>query len=318
MSDETTNDEIIFPRVTDEMGKVEIVSHILEMHGAEHINGVYLTSKTKLTKEVLILWHNRVHEIIEDPAARYTKDGGYWREDRQSTTGRYEIIENGRRVNSANAPLMPHRHANVLSEATDDDLAMVSKARNNEPVSDKPLNVSQRKVLKELVDNDFDALKSETQQFASDALEAKKAEIETDWADAKEKVPAFVEQLRELKTRQQKEIADLNEKHERQRQRIRDAADKAGILVKDSGYHGDVVGEVQGLKDAIAKAVADNRAMTERALLSLQRQRLTAQRRVLLSGVDADSAKILDTIPDAQTLMVNAQRQQAELTQKSS
>jgi hypothetical protein len=325
VSDETTTtetetDEIIFPRMTDEMTKKELTDHIREHHGVRAINGFTVSSTMKLTKGELINWHTRQHEVVENPDAVFHKDAGEWRNGKYSGlwTAMYKPSDGGRSYQTNAYPfLVAHKHDDIISAATEEQLAAASRARSNERVSDKPLSPAERKVLKELVDNDFNALKSETQQFAADALESRKSEVELDWADAKEKIPALVDEMIELKRKQKDEMAALEAKHETQRQRIRDKADKSGIVLKE-GYQGDVQGEVQGLKDALRKVNAENEAMLQRALMTLERQRLTAQRQVLISGVTKESAEILDTIPDAKTLMVDAQRQQAALQAGSS
>lgn len=318
MSDETTQEtieQVVFPRFTKDMTKQELVDHIREHHGVRSIHGHRVYDRMKMTKEALIEWHDMQHAVLEDPEAKFHPSAGEWRDGGYS--GLYvRLVEiEGRRAYEQHAFVLkiPHRHESVVSATTDEQLAAVSKARNNERVSDKPLSVAERKVLKELVDNDFNALKSETQQFAADTFEAKKAEVELDWADAKEKIPALVEEMIALKRAQKDEMAALEAKHEAERGKVRQKADRHGIVLKE-GYGGDVQGEVQGLKDAIARAKAEHDAMLQRALMTIDRQRLTAQRQVLISGVTPEAAEILDTIPDAQTLMVEAQKQQAAIT----
>lgn len=318
-----TNDEndskpepVIFPRITADMTKAEIVDHLVEMHGFRSLHGYHLSKNIKVTKDDLIEFHNEQHEVLEHPDARFVQNGGFV----DQNTGRYlgvRIIQDpAHGARQANVPVIDHRHETIMSEISAEDLDMAAKARRNEPVSDKPLNAAQRKVLKELVDNDFNALKSEAEQFAADALEARFAELEADWADAQEKVPGLTDEYRELRTAQKKELADLEERHEKARQKLRDKAGRSGIALKE-GYGGDIQGEITGLNDAKKQAKAQNQAMLDRAKMTIERQRLTAQRRVLISGVDSESAKILDEIPDAQTLMVESQRQQAEIASKA-
>lgn len=317
MSDETTDvktEEIVFPRMTDDMTKQEITDHIRDHHGVGNIRGIRVTANMKVTKEQLLKWHEKQHAIIEDPKSEFRAHAGIYRHDTGKHSGVwFRLVEGGRYNEDAFALLVDHRHEDIISEATDEQLAAASRARSNERVSDKPLSPAERKVLKELVDNDFSALRSETQQFAADAFEAKKAEIELDWKDAKEKIPALVDEMIELKRKQKDEMAALEARHEAARGKIRQKADNAGIVLKE-GYGGDVQGEVQGLKDAMTRTKAENDAMLQRALMTIERQRLTAQRQVLISGVTKESAEILDTIPDAKTLMVEAQKQQAAIT----
>jgi hypothetical protein len=77
-----------------------------------------------------------------------------------------------------------------------------------------------------------------------------------------------------------------------------------------SGYTQVVVA---GKDEAIIKAKDEVKAELNRALTEAERQRLSAHRTVLLASVDAKSIELLDTIPDAQTLMLQAQSQTKQI-----
>jgi len=70
--------------------------------------------------------------------------------------------------------------------------------------------------------------------------------------------------------------------------------------------------KVAGLQAAIKAAEAEVEADRKRALNTLERARLTAQRKVLMSGVSEEALTILDTIPNARTLMVEAAQQRIQ------
>ena len=70
------------------------------------------------------------------------------------------------------------------------------------------------------------------------------------------------------------------------------------------------ISTVEGRKQALDAAEKENKEYTERALLTLEAQRLAAQRKVLVSRVSAQAATILNEIPSAKELMVEAAAKQ--------
>lgn len=326
MNDENTRppaddaEVLEYPPITDsaEWTKDLILDHIFSAHVPEDRvqYGFYIGSNlvraggTRDTKADLVAWHDQQHN---DPHAT-----ARWSGDRMR---------------------IPHVHTPLSVEATDEQMAMASKARNNEPVSDKPLSVQERKVLKELVDNDFNALKSEMKQFAADSLIATTREIEADWADKVAAAPTFAEEATNLFRDQKKAMQDLRDEYTRKINDLKaqqedtfkallERADRdGGVELKqtqsqhrdpETGQYDTIYqAEVKGLRDALSRAKAENNAALERGLMSLERQRLTAQRQVLVSGVSREAATILDSVPDAKSLMVESQRKQAEIAQGS-
>lgn len=165
----------------------------------------------------------------------------------------------------------------------------------------QPLNASQRKNLKELVENDFLALRAEINQFADDMARQKRGEIERDYKARGADSTTFMAKARDL-AKAYRNGADALVLEARQ----------AGVEIKvPEIYSRDVEVKVSGLSSALREAEAEVDADRRRALNTLERARLTAQRRVLMTGVTEEALAILDTIPNAHTLMVEAAAQRA-------
>lgn len=167
------------------------------------------------------------------------------------------------------------------------------------------LNSTQRKALKDLVDNDFLALKAEINQFANDLAHQAREKVRAEWA-----AKGADKEVYRLKANA------LISNYRNERDRLIMEARVAGVEVKMPNidrYNSDVEAKVNGLKEAIDAAIAVVEEDRRRALTTLERQRLTAQRTVLMSGVNKDALAILDTIPDAKSLMVEAAKQRTDM-----
>lgn len=229
-------------------------------------------------------------------------------------------------------PPIPHSHDPVV---VPEDLAglaeAITEAPDNKPVTSKPLSATERKLLSQVLDNDFANLKARMKSMADASLEARQREINADW-DAKEaRVPDLAGEATTLRRAQQDEARELRRKHEeamaKMLERHQDAmakvtakADQAGVqLVEVQEEYVNEVGqratrpvlksEVIGRKEALEAANKDVKRMLSQALLELEQQRLNAQRKVLVSGITQEAAKILDTIPAADQMMLDAQAQ---------
>lgn len=169
----------------------------------------------------------------------------------------------------------------------------------------KPLGASQRKALKDLVENDFSALRAEINQFADDMARQKREEIQADYAARGADQTDFLARGRKLMNDYRVGCDQLTLE-----------ASRAGVELKMPGiYTRDIETKVNGLNTAIKLAEAEVDAERKRALNSLERARLTAQRKVLMSGVNEEALAILDTIPNARDLMVQAAQERANLPQ---
>lgn len=160
----------------------------------------------------------------------------------------------------------------------------------------RPLNASQRKALKDLVDNDFLALRSEIQQFATDMARQRRDELRTEWADRGADPASFITRAEAL-AQEYRVAADA----------LRLEARRSGIdLDMPTLYQDKIKARTDGLAEAIREAEQEIKADQVRALNTLERARLTAQRKVLMSGVDQEALSILETIPTAHDLMIQA------------
>jgi len=187
-------------------------------------------------------------------------------------------------------PGREHTHTAVAprEDATPEELAALELG--------KPLNASQRKSLKDIVENDFLALKAEIVQFAGDIAKTRRDDIDKDFAKKGADQQAFEKKGRDLLMKYRNERDKL----------ILDARAKGVELSLPQLKYGEVEAKMPGRLQAIAAAEADVEADKRRALNALERARLTAQRKVLMTGVTEESLKILDTIPSAKTLMLEA------------
>lgn len=161
---------------------------------------------------------------------------------------------------------------------------------------DKPLNASERKALKDLVDNDFAALKQEIRRFASDATTAKRNEVMADWEAKGARKQEFLNRANDLRRTYAENVITLKAE-----------ADAAGIeltRLEGGGYTPQVT--VKGLEEALRLVSNEIASEMDRALMTLERQRLTAQRQVLLAGITAEALNLLGEIPTAAQLMTEA------------
>lgn len=311
----------------DERSKQEMVDHLIRYHGITEINGYTLSGSTKVTKDRMQSFHDHVHEVLDDPRSvfayrgnRYEHGGGF---------GPQFVVEDvqGR---SVPLPVQPHTHG--LVTLSDEQRAALEQVRDNQRVTGTVTSVQDRKVLTNLVDNDFRGLKQDMRAFAADVLAARKREIDAEWDDREQKIPDFATEATELHresgkewdemiARQQEEKRLLQEQHDDAFKAVSDRAAEAGVTleqttrrVEDPDHRGKTqtatvyVAVVKGRKEAHEAAVRDNAAYLERALLTLERQRLAAQRQVLLTGVPDDAMPILDSIPAAEEMMRMAQQ----------
>lgn len=308
---------LVAPPFNDDMSKDEMVQHLLEFHQQPGGRGITIhnhgvsSNGTKATKDEMIRWHNNQHERGITSAFNVTqKYNGSYYEPVLTISGTL------------------HNHAAIrLNEEQGKVLAAV---RDNQKVSGTTLGARDQKVLKELVDNDFGSLKAEMRAFAADSLSAKIADINEEW-DAKEKsIPDYATQATTQHRTHSDKVQALRARHQQEMRLLeeagKDAFDKIAAKAKEEGvdlkedsekFFDNAIqqnrqrtvfkAEVEGRKEAIAEATKENTKMVDRALLTVEKQRLTAQRQVLLSSVPDAALPIVESIPDAKTLMVEAQ-----------
>lgn len=169
----------------DDLTKAEMVEHLVGVHRIMSVRGESLTGSTKVTKDRMIRHHAIVHDVLEGPDRRDDPTALYYYQGQRIAGARREG------TNEYHVPVPKVEHTHPPITVPPETMAQAGLARNNEPVSDKPLSTVERKVLKELVDNDFNALKSEMRQFAADAWTQTKREVEAEWAERVGKAPGY-------------------------------------------------------------------------------------------------------------------------------
>lgn len=199
----------------------------------------------------------------------------------------------------------PHTHTAVAaaSEAPEDPTS--GKDLDGVDLS-KPLNVTQRRALRDLVENDFLAMKAEINQMADDMAKQRRDELTREWAARGADADQF-----------ERRGAELMETYRTAGAALIAEAQAAGVelampRIKDS--YPSLEAKVTGLHEALREVEQEVEADRRRALNTLERQRLTAQRKVLLTGVTQEALNILDTIPTASQLMLEAAAQRTERT----
>lgn len=333
INDYQTKEVLEVPAFTDDMTKAEMLEHLVEYHDCrgQRVAGHQITEYgCKATKGELMAFHDRVH-LAQDAG---NPSVNYLQRVYKRTTGVSSMQYEYRfTLGGFPFPKMRHRHG-LVSMTAEQNKAVAAVRSNRRAAGEGILSVQDRKVLTQLVDNDFNALKQEMRAFAADSLAAKVSEINADWDQRETKIADFATQATDLQRKQEQEWAELRARHAEEQRKMRqdhedamkkitDKADEKGVVlsttqIRQLGEDGKTwvnktvyVATVQGRKDAIAGAEKENKTFLDRALLTLEKQRLTAQRQVLLSGVPTEAMPIVESIPDARALMVEAEEERA-------
>jgi hypothetical protein len=319
----TVDEPVDVVAFTEEMTKDEMIDHLVNVHNVREVAGKAIsnTAGTKATKSEMVAFHQRVHEKQDAPDAEFNTSG------RRYVGHEYVYVYS---LGGYPVPEVLHRHsAPVL---TPEQAGAIASVRNNKR-ADGVLSAQDRKVLTELVNNDFHSLKQEMKAFAADTLFVKKADINKEWDEKEKSIPDFASQAtartrtfederRALEQEYQRKQADLRAAYHDDLKAIVDQASEKGVsLTEETKSEVEADGRrvnrtvhkasVEGRKEALDIAERENKAFLDRALLDLERQRMTAQRQVLLSGVPEGAMTIVESIPDAKTLMVEAQKERS-------
>lgn len=260
------------------MNKQEMQDHLSRCHG---INVWALRRGEKTTKDEMTSIHDRSHN-------QYAQ--------------------------GAKEPRIAHTHT-AVPEPSAKQSAALEKASN--PLG-KALNAGERRALKDLVDNDFAVLRSEINQFAHDLLQQRLAEIEAEYEGRELLMTSYKEQARELQQAYAQKLAELNESFTKKSQTLVDKAKRDGVTLstalstRNPDYGREPSVELSGKKDAIAKAKEEIAADQRTSLNTLERQRLTNQRRILMLGVSSDGLQVIEEMPSARELMIEAATQRRE------
>lgn len=168
----------------------------------------------------------------------------------------------------------------------------------------KPLTTSEARSLKSLVDNDFDALASEMQQMAADKQREAIEGVDKEWSLKKDRRAEYIDRATKALREMEVLVSSLVEQ-----------ARADGITLSiNTRYYNAPGAELVGKDQAIKKAREDISTDLNRAQMALHRQRLTAQRQILMASVTPEATAILKTIPTANDLMVQAATQRSSIT----
>ena len=227
-----------------------------------------------------------------------------WDVNSKTTKARMEVVHNmhhageGRQSRSRQ---VPHTHSPIVSPV---EVAPKSPLSQEEQdglkqrlLEGKTLNTTERRALEKLVDNDFAALKTEVAQMGADLLAQRLAALKTEWAEKTDKIADYVRKVEATWREAQRQTSDL---------RALAAEDGVTLTVPEYSRYGKSEGTVAGFATAEREIKQEVDADLKRAFNTLERSRLTAQRTVLLSAVSVEAAKVLDAIPSAKDLMMQA------------
>jgi hypothetical protein len=195
------------------------------------------------------------------------------------------------------------RHQHVTLEPSEDQQALLDQMREGNPLG-KVLSASERKSLEQLVNNDFAGLKAQIKQFASEVLTERQDAVRSEWADKTKQVETWTTKWSRYAERINSDVA-----------KMRGDALAAGVELGIASLAVSVTVKVVGLQEALNEVARECQADLERALLTLERQRLSAQRTVLMSGIGPEGLTLLNSIPSAQELMAGAALERTERKQ---
>jgi hypothetical protein len=272
----------------EEMTKPELYAHLNQHH-----YHTYLTSKSQKNK--MIEAHDRQHENLD-----------FTREVDGVDTGRLGLGDQSQGV----TPNRVHEHF-APAALSADSASVLQDVRDGKTV-DRMLSVAERRALEKLIDNDFAGLRTQMIEFAAATLAEKLQDAQREWADRVAAVDQYTNALQKI----------LVDGADRLTEVIESAALNGVTLSAGHSYASHmrttkVTAKVNGLTEAEAALRLENSTDLKRALLTLERQRLSAQRTVLLAGVSKEGQALLDTIPTAQQLMVQAAGERAQTALQS-
>lgn len=280
---------------TEELTKQEMVDHLMNVHQITSVMRNILHTdarRVKATKDQLVRVHEYAHQILDPPASRRWTHG-------EGRVGNYDVDNRS----TTKVPTVEHVHADPA--AAPEVRAMLDRAANNEPLvpEGQRLNAGERAALTRLVDNDYAALQADLRSLAAATLDNDLKQLELDWQDRRKKAQTWLSQ-----------ISSMNEKFQKKREILRIRAAEQGIEITYSHRDNQYLraeAKTAGYDKAVAEAKNQNKRLLDTALLKLERERLRAQRRILLSAVSSAAAVILETIPSAEQMLAEAMTRDA-------
>ena len=285
----------------DTFNKTELYAHLQQYHRVPY------GTTSKSSKDAMIALHEAQHQATDyTEASQYlvsyedTVSGhksSTWRDNPDKpASGAPDFCQSSNNI---------HEHVVVAAHTTDDEREMLAKLQQG--TLDKPLTSQECRFLEKVVNNDFAALRTEIQQIAKDVLEERikgvREEYATKMKDAEKHRKAVVKTVQDINAKILKAIED---------------AKVAGITISgvstmsDAATEANVKAVIAGQNEAEAKVRQENSSDLNTALNTLERQRLAAQRMILLAGISTAGQALLDTVPAAKTLMIEAAQQRAD------
>lgn len=268
---------------TEDLSKQALVDHLRDVHGMNNISGTALpvdARKARVTKERLVTVHSSMHRTLDKPTAEVNVQGGR--------------VYDGTTHYGVPLPSIAHVHAEVTVKAEVQE-ALESIRSGANPLEGSRLSAGERSALIRLIDNDYGALKTDLQGLAAQALANDLAQLELDWRERRAKISTW-----------QAAVQVVRDDVRRRMEEIKQDADRDGILMEWNRTGSEILQVVMtaaGYEKAVRETKETNKKMLDSALLKLERERLRAQRRVLLTGITPEAQKILETIPSAEKML---------------
>lgn len=223
-----------------------------------------------------------------------TNRGGFSKARKEQLLALHDRLHDGsehsRNLISSYGFVTPHEHTDIE----------IGEQTSATPGSTPRLTPAERKTLENLVDYDFRSLQQEIGQMAADTL-----------ADRLSSLDAEFREQTKLAERFSRKLLDGRRRHAEVEQALIQEANDAGLSYATASSNGSqfTVTDRNLRVGAITQETEDDK---QRALRTLERKRLGVQRTVLLTGLGVNAEQVLDAIPSASQLMLDAAREQAE------
>lgn len=272
-----------------DMSRDDMIEHLRECHGFDPRAYGYDGWGSKVTKARMTEYHDASHAVVQ------------WYSENPGTTDAAMLnwLQGQPKVFRERSHLrrtLPIQHDHVPVPVDEKVVAASKSLRADGNIGVTLLNAAERKALKDVVDNDFHILRQEMREMANQMERDAVAAVDAEWAERREARKDFLKKGEKAWAKYKATIKALTED-----------AEKAGVsLTGYIRYEPTFEAEVKGYKEAKQEAIQSAYKAFQRAELTMERQRLTAQRQVLLTGVTREASVVLDAIPDAKTLMVEA------------
>jgi len=286
----------------DSLTKPQLIEHLRDVHQVYRLrakstygwSSQELGPNTKVTKDTMLKHHAKLHEFLD------AQTDQWWIEHPEGSDA---TIVSDAGYTSITVPAR-HTHSEIVtaarSGASREELEERAQRILAGEVPDKPMPAAERSVVKQLIDNEFGTLKQQMRELAADTLRGNLEQVEADWKDRRAAAHAYETEYKKILRKAEAKIESLKAKGK-----------AAGVTVKANEirrYMG-VHLEFEGYEKAKKAAQDENKTALDRALMTLERQRLAAQQKVLMAGLSQSAADLLNSVPTASELMIEAQRE---------